>query len=59
MIGRFAAANGVTTQQHEPINDQRRSRQIIQKLVSGFTGLARQKWFSTPENERPRCLEDL
>jgi hypothetical protein len=59
LIGRFAAANGDTTTQHQPINDQQRSRQIIEKLASGFSGIARQKWISTPDNEKPRCLEDL
>ena len=59
LIGRFAAANGTTTNQHQPINDQRRARQIVNKLASRFQDLARQKWNSTPENERPRCFEDL
>ena len=60
LAGRHAPnPGGQTTGQYEPINDQRRSKQIIDKITGLFTGIARQKWLSTLENARPRCWEDL
>jgi Zinc knuckle len=56
--GRFAPGAGATTGQFEPINDCRRSNQIIKKLAENFTGIARMKWQRMPLNQRPRTLED-
>ena len=59
LSGRFSAGRGVTTNQHQPVNNQRRSRQIIDKITSWFTDLARTLWIRTPLDQRPRCLKNV
>ena len=54
--GRFATANGTTTLQHQPINDCRRSKKIIDVITQRFTGTARKWWMELSPEELPRTL---
>ena len=55
---RTQAVAGATTAQFQPINTCERSKKIIDFIAQKFTGSARTTWLQTPENERPRTLED-
>src|SRR6266496_3577018 len=42
--GRFAAADGITTRQNQPINDCKRSRKAVEAVFQRFTEQARRWW---------------
>ena len=54
--GRFAAADGTTTRQNQPVNDCKRSRKAVEAVFQRFTEQAQRWWLDMGADELPRTF---
>ena len=54
--GRFATANGTTTNRYQPVNDCKRSRKAVEAIFQKFTEGARRWWLDMKADQLPRTF---